>query len=266
MKNLFSCYLIFGLISLGLLSCSNEEDVINSTSVKSVEHFTLHAKYKGKKYTVPCVIENDTVIKFLDVEFNELYQNEIALLPDLAILANNSEYVEFYSNSKELLEENNLRILDLNGSNGNNSLTKATGDLAGRAIIWDDNNYSDRSLTIDINYDLQWTWPHLKTTYGFNDKTSSIKVWNFIPNDAIVPDPLNSSILHKGSNLRTVFIGYENDSFVGRALYCVASNSAVHADPNLKYIPCGSGDWNDRITSAVFRIALYNVFTPHPSL
>lgn len=86
MKNLFSCYLIFGLISLGYYLVVMKKMLLTLQVLKAWNILLYTLSIKGKKYTVPCVIENDTVIKFLDVEFNELYQNEIALLPDLAIL------------------------------------------------------------------------------------------------------------------------------------------------------------------------------------
>jgi hypothetical protein len=74
--------------------------------------------------------------------------------------------------------------------------------------------------------------PNLKT-YGFNDKISSIKVIG---------------------NYST-FIGFENDTYSGRSLVVrnptnlVQYPSDTGSIPNLKKVACGSGNWNDRISS-----------------
>lgn len=50
---------------------------------------------------------------------------------------------------------------------------------AGRAILYDDTDFKDRTVVIDIDYDTQWAIPNLKDYDSFNDKTSAIRVFNF---------------------------------------------------------------------------------------
>lgn len=141
------------------------------------------------------------------------------------------------------------------------------GPILGRAIMYDDKDYRDRSIVLDINESLMMTIPNLKDYAGFNDKTSSIRVFNFLdPNTYYKPHVVSSgtpSTLplpgYLGSRLRTCLISYEDSNYRGKVLYCIADYSstadiskpetATHQDRRLKNL-----GWNDKISSVVFRI------------
>ena len=185
--------------------------------------------------------------------------------------------LEYYHSDKELERENGIfnfndKIVE------NNFLTKASVEMpepkAGRAILYDDTDFKDRTVVIDIDYDIHWNIPNLKDYDNFNDKTSAIRVYNFLePNTWYRPGYAVPGYSVKGSDLRTCLIGYEDSNYGGKRLYCVASytsgqdlddpSTASHQDNSLKYL-----GWNDKISSVVFRIIGVNLIdsgevTPH---
>lgn len=121
--------------------------------------------------------------------------------------------------------------------------------------LYDDRNFKDTQL---ISYaTTAWACfvPRLKD-YGFNDKASSIKVYNKMKKDGSYTMHYikqgeeylgQQQRTYKGSELRPVLTCYHNSDFSGTAIYCVAplsGSSDVHMDYNLKSI-----GWNDRISS-----------------
>lgn len=270
MKKFFYSILSLSL-AMGLFSCSNDDDLgtIDKpyTDSSSNEPFTLIAEYKDKQYTLRCTMQNDSLV-FLDEDFSKLYNEEIMLLPDLARLvfkdSEGADVIKFYANSQELETKNGIsyfndEALYIDTDEAEIS-TKLAGPLVGRCILYDDTNFKDRTVTFEID---QHTFPrvsHLKPYAGFNDKTSAIRVYNFLnPNEYYRPfyAEINSSV--RGSSLRTCFIGHEHDNFRGKKLYCVAESSFTqgpvlpqnnhHEDYKLKRL-----GWNDKITSTEFRI------------
>lgn len=284
---------VLGFIFLGCMSsCSKDDDdpvAIEKPydkeegygkAVTKASSFSLVIKFEGETYNVPCALENDSLI-YLDEDFNALYRAKISQISELAALSYKDEQgnnvLEYYHSGKELEEENgifnfNEKIVE------NNILTKAPLPMpepkAGRAILYDDTNFKDRTVVIDIDYDIQYAIPNLKDYDSFNDKTSAIRVFNFLqPNSWYSPSYAVSGYSVKGSNLRTCLIGYEDSNYGGRKLYCIASytngqnlndpSTASHQDSSLKYL-----GWNDKISSVVFRIITVDLinsgeFTPH---
>lgn len=293
MKRLFLTLLsCLGFMLLGFMSsCSkDDEDPIAfekpydkeegyGKAVTKAGSFSLIIKFEGETYNVPCTLENDSLI-YLDEDFNALYKATISQIPELAALSYKDEQgnnvLEYYHSDKELEEKNGIfnfndKIIE------NNILTKAAMPMiepkAGRAILYDDTDFKDRTVVIDIDYDFQFSNPNLKDSDEFNDKTSAIRVFNFLqPTSWYSPSYLPGYSV-KGSNLRTCLIGYEDSNYEGRKLYCIASytndqnlndpSTASHQDSSLKYL-----GWNDKISSVVFRIITVDLinsggFTPH---
>lgn len=263
MNKLGSLFLIL-CGSLYLFSCSKDE--MKGDLALNSEFRTLNVIYKGVKYNVPCEFFNEKdSFAFFNEEFRDIYLNEISKLSNLAVFPfhdeNGIEWIEYFDNEQHLLKDCGMQLLDETATEKIILETKAA-TTAGRVILWDDNGYHDTSITIDIPYDLNFSCVHLKPNYGFNDKCSALKVWNYIPNDYQI---WVGNFLYTGHELRTVLISYEDDNYKGGVLYCVADNSNVHADTNLKNIPFkGSKTWNDRITSIKFLIAHRDTYQSHP--
>lgn len=99
---------------------------------------------------------------------------------------------------------------------------------------------------------------NLKAYAKFNDKTSSIRVFNFLQNEKLYA-PFDNNQPFYGKELRTCLISSEDSEFNGKVLYCISggfagintpeSLSMYHQDWDLKKI-----GWNDKISSVVFRI------------
>lgn len=269
LKNLF----IMSLFAVTVTACSEgyQSEVLVEESIDLSEYeeiFTQNIKYNGLVYRVLCGIKNDSLV-YLDKTFNDLYVNEIALNEHLAMLAvcsdNGEDMIEFYDNASELEDAHNMEYFNTDSVNEIGSRA-IEGPIVGRAILYDDKNYKDRSIVLDINKDLFIAIPNLKDYAGFNDKTSSIRVFNFLlPNGSYTPHIEKPWMLDKpispmkGSKLRTCLISYEDSNYGGKVLYCVAEYSsdadinkpetATHQDHRLRSL-----GWNDKISSVVFRI------------
>lgn len=267
--------LFFASLSAAVFaSCSEDsqplnlvEDTIDLSEYE--ETFIQNIKYKGVVYRVLCGVKNDS-LEYLDKTFNRLYVNEIALKENLATLAlcsdDGNDMIEFYDTASELEDAHEMEYFSADSISeiGSRALV---GPILGRAIMYDDKDYRDRSIVLDINESLMMTIPNLKDYAGFNDKTSSIRVFNFLdPNTYYKPHVVSSgtpSTLplpgYLGSRLRTCLISYEDSNYRGKVLYCIADYSstadiskpetATHQDRRLKNL-----GWNDKISSVVFRI------------
>lgn len=269
LKRFRSAYL---LLSLMTVACSQE--VVNeSLSEKSEsDEEELIVKYNGKTYTTQVVYEGDSVI-YLNQEYADIYENEIKTATDLAIYLHKDEsgrdIVEYYNSEEDLQESVNISIIEnMPVENISTTLTRGSntlyeipidGKILGEALMFDDKGYSDRRVKLKVTEKLYQFIPHLKAFANFNDKTSSIKVYNYMsPNGKYNGDrwqptggvPGNDYIL--GKDLRTCLLGYQNINYKGDVLYCVSNESGdpnPHEDYDLKKI-----GWNDKISSVEFKI------------
>lgn len=121
--------------------------------------------------------------------------------------------------------------------------------VLGIAELYDDRNFKDTKLICYLTCGLSAVFPKL-STIGFNDKASSIKVYNEMKPSieyAITYQNLPNKVIRKGNTLRPVLACFHNTGFSGAVIYCIApptGSSDIHADYNLKTI-----GWNDRISS-----------------
>ena len=264
------------LIVAGLLcACSNETDSLSESNVanESQEIFEQTIKFAGNTYHVSCTMQNDSLI-YLDEDFNSLYRNEISKIPELTAFVYKDEtgndIIEYYTSVQELMTQKKISYYNANEIEINVPTREFVmpQPKAGRAILYDDTGFKDRTVILDADYDQYPSILNLKAYAGFNDKTSAIRVFNFLepnttykPSYAVPPIPGTSygTLGVKGSRLRTCLIGYEDSELKGKKLFCVATYSsgqdlnrpetASHQDYKLKNI-----GWNDKISSCVFRI------------
>jgi len=274
---------------LSLMACNNADEPQFSSLTELNSQETFVAVYKGKSYIVGVKELNDTVI-YQNDSFDKIYRENLSKNSHLAMLAYKNVYgqdiVEYFDKEEDLCREYSInRLMSENDTtNGNQNSSPGPrrivdyiqipdgSTLIGRAILYDDVNYCDRTLTIDMSPIWQVKIPKLKDSmYKFNDKTSSIRVFNFmnpsqnysilcgLPGDA-------HSVTVSGGNLRTCLVSFEDTGFHGRVLYCFSSYSnpaasydpttASHQDWNLKRI-----GWNDKISAVVldiFQTAAFN--------
>lgn len=273
--------LLGGLSFLSMLyACSNDVDALSEQNANDAQEvFEQTIKYGGNTYQVLCKMENDSLI-YLDKEFNSLYMNEISRIPDLATFVYKNErgndIIEYYTSEKELIKQRNISYFNIQEINEkmNSRVLDMPNPDAGRAILYDDTDFKDRTVILDMDCDQYPCVVNLKDYANFNDKTSAIRVFNFLePGKFYRPSYADVMSSVDGSQLRTCFIGYEDSGFQGKILYCVATYSktqnlndpstASHQDYKLKNI-----GWNDKISSCIFRIIHVDLInkgevTPH---
>jgi hypothetical protein len=245
MKNL-NLFLFFSVFFLGILSCNNDAVDLVEIQTDQVE-FTLSATYKGVQYEVPGKLDEHGNPVYLSKEFNDLYQNTLSKFPNLVTMVTDNNVVEYFESLKEVFSEEGLKILDqMNETNINDVTTRYFGGV-GYVQVWDDSNYTDRSLPFPVGLLTFITITQLRDYENFNDKISSLKIWNYVnsPTD-IITDPWGNSRF--AANLRVTFVGYEHDNYKGNVLLCLGAptynSNPAHEDPKL-----GNIGWNDKITA-----------------
>lgn len=254
-----------------LLGCSSdkEPDIRDShEDFMKVSHMIV--KFNGNTYETDVKTIGDSVI-YLNHEYAEIYSSQISNNPEIATLVHADDsgiyYVEYYSSEKELLQK--YEFLHIENSDFSAPQTKGdkiidlmptinTSPILARAELYDDKQFDDTRLFAYATTTWQNSVAKL-SQYGFNDKTSSIKVFNLMdPNrsygiQAVNPDTgaiIFPTTFHSGYVLRPVLKCYHNSNFSGAKIYCIALRSGQngeHADYNLKNI-----GWNDRISSIEF--------------
>lgn len=247
------------MMALVLTSCSNEDE-LEILQLDKPEFVTIKVKYKDKTYEVPCKYENDSLM-YLDEEFNNIYKNEISKIPEVAALLskdeNGNDVISYYSDYKELEISNGFDILQ-----ADSSVVSRVGTgmqpTAGRVILYDDTNFKDRTVVLDLDLRGYYYIRYLLEGYKFNDKTSAIRVFNFLRPGEYYSCAFGTLCAY-GRELRVCMIGYEHSFHEGKRLYCVAEyvpgqdinkpNTASHQDYKLRSI-----GWNDKLSSVELKI------------
>ncbi|MCM1518778.1 MAG: hypothetical protein NC117_09070 [Pseudoflavonifractor sp.] len=216
----FVCAVI-SMMALVLTSCSSEDLLPDETEQKVVnnDEFSMIVRYKGNIYNVPCILENDSLI-YLDESFNELYNKEISNNPNLAIYAtkdeNGNDVISYYEDVKTLENDLNVEYMSEDSNYG----SRTSRSYVGRAILYDDRGYADRNVILDLYSDARITIFSLKEYASFNDKTSSIEVYNYMEPGTTyyIGDVVNGGRYFRGSELRACLISYEDTYFKGKVL------------------------------------------------
>lgn len=272
------------LTTMFLCACSNDELPDSLMSEKDIMenatengNFVLNITYNGQSYSVNCSNDSEGNLVFLDDDFKNLYENEISHLPNLVTLVKDENTIEYYSSDKEMLKSLDYTLLPEEATKEVINKTRVGyTSIAGRATLWDDNGYRDRSITFDITYHKFFFWPSLKHYNNFNDKTSALKVWSYIPqNDSVsidkaliedqykylsIPsyDPdLPGDTKYSTNDLRVVFLGYHNSDYGGAAFCVIPENTGVPAE----YSNLDHYGWGDKISSVTFRLAKKGLYT-----
>lgn len=269
--------MILALLPL-LFSCSSDvatEDIPDAeVEAATGEVFNLNIIYDGKEYVVPCTLDKDDNLVYLDEEFKNLYDREISKFKELVTYEREDGKLVYYPSEEVMMKQLGYTFVDEDAivlmKNGVKTRVSASA-IAGRAQLWDDTGYSDRSIKLETTYNTFCSLPSLKHYNNFNDKTSALKVWSYIPqNDsvmlsrALVEEKLNEmpalefapDKMYSTNDLRVVFLGYHNSNYDAAALCCIPENTGVaHEHSNLKKI-----GWNDKISSVVLRIAVKGVY------
>lgn len=264
----------FSLLSLCIIfamqSCSSDQEptIPESQEVEPASISHMVVKFEGKTYETEVVTFGDSVA-YLNKEYAELYRNRISKLKEPATIFSEDEdgtiHVEYFLSEADLLSDHKIIKLEKR-SIDNHLYTRSDtilpplpdGYILARAELFDDRKFEDRVLFSFAATIKSTAIPNLKEL-GFNDKASSIKVFNLMT-------PSQSYLLwytdvktnttkwdrKNGSGIRPVLSCYHNSNFGGAVLYCIApptGSGQVHEDRNLKKI-----GWNDRISSIAWAL------------
>lgn len=257
-------------IILAMQSCSSDQEPTFPNSTDSeIELSHMVITYNGKTYDTDVITIGDSV-EYLNEEYNRLYQSEISKTENLVIAMSNDEsgvcHIDYYSSEKQLLEkykfisiaDAKIENLDTHTRGGVINLWPTNppgGKTLAIAELYDDRNFSDTELIVYAAERWGTTIPKLKDL-GFNDKASSIKVFNRMDRNTLYT--INSSGLvswvnpkdtYSGAHLRPILKSYENSNYDQKKgiLYCIGTETGSandHMDYNLRSI-----GWNDKISS-----------------
>ena len=268
-------------------SCSSDLEPmvseINKTDT-SVSHLVV--KIGDHFYETDVVSQGDTV-KYLNEEYEMVYRTQIAPNPDIAAVFTSDEsgnsYIEYFISESQLLEQYEfLQPEDMieampeavsRGGTINLFPDNRPSIVLAHAELYDDKNFDDTRLLTYVTTTWMNSVARLKDL-GFNDKTSSIKVFNQMRPDyeytiSSYEHPETNTGLHrcthKGSDLRPVLKCYQDSDYKGSVIYCIASptgSSIDHTDTDLKKI-----GWNDKISAITWFVAYdFSVFEGDPPL
>lgn len=263
MKKFFA--LISFCILIAMQSCSSEEDLMfneSNSSDASLSHLVI--KFENQIYETDVITIGDSV-KYLNEEYEEVYRSKIVNIPNIAAVVSTNEsgtsFVEYFYSEKNLLDKYNFIQLENKSEQMTGKSTRSgvidmmvpnnTSPILAVAELYDDRNFKDTKLISYATASWATGIPKLKDL-GFNDKTSSIKVFNKMsPNSSYTIQYTNVGLPHQktysGSGIRPVLTCFEDSNYSGSVIYCIASptgSSTDHIDTNLKNI-----GWNDKVSA-----------------
>ncbi len=243
-KNKFLHGLLLAGSILGLASCSNE-DVPDQTSEDNLspQEF-LNITYNGKEYlNVPTAYDENGDFVFLDEDFSKIYDNELKELTTLSINLIDDKNIEMFCSLETNLTNHGIdysKIPD-ESTPSTRTVTSSEQNYIGTADLYDDKKFKDRHIPLGISEAIHPVYVANLKTYGFNDKCSSLKLWNHLPKDS-------SKILNMGSyslsyaEASLIFIGYDDHDYSDRTYTAFADASEQKEYKELK-------NFNDKMSS-----------------
>lgn len=243
MKKFFA--LISFCILIAMQSCSSEEDLMfneSNSSDASLSHLVI--KFENQIYETDVITIGDSV-KYLNEEYEEVYRSKIVNIPNIVAVVSTNEsgtsFVEYFYSEKNLLDKYNFIQLENKSEQMTGKSTRSgvidmmvpnnTSPILAVAELYDDRNFKDTKLISYATASWATGIPKLKDL-GFNDKTSSIKVFNKMsPNSSYTIQYTNVGLPHQktysGSGIRPVLTCFEDSNYSGSVIYCIASPTGI---------------------------------------
>ncbi|MBD5263350.1 MAG: hypothetical protein HDS39_04685 [Bacteroides sp.] len=246
------------IASAALCSCSNEETPFSDgENMESIPQDVLNITYNGKTYyNVLATYDENGDFIFHDDELSKIYESELKNLEGLSIHAIDDNNIEIFNTLEDNLQSNGIDIslLPTNANALTRTEVSSEQNFLGVVEIFDDKDFGDRHYPFGILDPLYpYHMSNLKNYNNFNDKCSSLKLTNYLPND-------QTKILNMGSYTLTyaeatlVFIGYEDKNY-GKKSYVVLANAGEHKE--LKELK----GFNDKMSSFKLMFAISGTYT-----
>lgn len=241
------------MLAVLFTACGNEEEVAVDTNAVTPQEF-LNITYDGHTYyNVPVGEDAEGNIQFLDTEFSVVYNSLLANNTHWSVFASDEKNITFYDDAQTNMQANDINLLD--DANDVSSVlrvqgTRATANVLATLDLYDDKNYKDRHKEAQLTDSIhEVKVPNLKKSpWKFNDKCSSLKITNNIPNDATITFNLNG-FDRPCSDIDAVFIGYDDTNYSDRTFVCVAHPGSESPHASLP-------GFNDKLSSFKFLFAL----------
>ena len=257
-------------------SCSSDQEpmYLDPTSQESeISHMVV--KFDGRTYETDVKTVGDSVV-YLNEEYAEVYRTKIVDNSEIATMISSDEagtiYVVYYDSEEDLRKHNNMISIVCESGEMRSEIASTRGvnfaptnAIIATAELYRNTGFGGKCITGTANTSVSTAIPNLGDM-GFNDKASSIKLFNKMdPNlyytikytDVLDNNTIKQDIF-KGSAMLPVLICYRNVGYEGKALYCVgnpAGSATDHMDSNLKKL-----GFNDIISSFEFVIINRNAF------
>lgn len=229
---------------LGLVSCSNEEVPGQTSKENLAPQEFLNITYNGKKYlNVPTAYDENGDFVFLDEEFSDIYERELKELTTLSINLIDDKNIEMFSSLETNLTNHRFDYPKLSDESASitRTIVSPEENFIGTATLYDDKKFKDRNLELGIQKaDHPVHIDNLKNN-GFNDKCSSLKLWNRLPKD-------ESKFLDMGTYFLSyaeaslIFIGYDDHDYSDRTYTAYADPTEQKEYKELK-------NFNDKMSS-----------------
>ena len=249
MRKFFSAgtALLIGLFAVGVSSCSNDDMParVNENTAKLAPEEYLTISYNGKKYAnVPTAYDENGDFVFLDTEFSEIYNKELKNCVSMSVNLIGDNTIEIYKSLEENLTSKEISTQHLAEQSAQitRAVVNPTLPYIGEADLYDDKKFHDRNFNFRI-LPSETSIEHgdLNNPYKFNDKCSSLKVTNKLPED-------DSQVFYFGSytlkftEVSLVFIGYDDKWYSDRTFTVIANANVVREYKELK-------NFNDKMSS-----------------
>lgn len=250
--------IVTGMFSVALLAtaCNGEEDTIPPTrgevsTEDAVEY--LNITYQGETYlNVPTTYDENGDFIFHDEVFSSVYEKELLNDSDWSISISGSNDIEFFPSLDSNLKAQGLKV-DLSGKFTEAvfamAKTRAGYDDLASVTLYDDKNFKDRHYPFALN-DSVTSIEVAKlggSPYNFNDKCSSIRMVNNLPDDPSQTLKLGY-FSYPCTQIDAVFIGYDDSGFSDRTITCVAPTASQKEWASLP-------GFNDKLSSFKFFFA-----------
>lgn len=242
-------------IAAVMSSCSNEVETIveqqdKATRAEATELLTV--TYNGVTYqNVPTSYDENGDFVFLDSKFAPIYEKELANEENLSINIKSADEIEFFKNLKANLESNgydyNESEKEMSQGNANISTLDVGYEKLARVELFENKNYGKLKLTYELTSQTISVAERRLHYQNFNDKCSSVKVYNNIPNDSTKTIQLGD-YEYICSNVDAVFIGYEDKDYS-------KSSITFYANPGTDAYIGDLGKFNDKMSSFKFFFA-----------
>lgn len=248
---------LMSCIAMLFAACSDTENLESqmkeqnaSTRADVPEMLTIH--YNGNTYeNVPTTYDENGDFVFHDKVFAPIYNRELANDSALSINVKSETEICLYKSLRENIEScgyNYDEIFNLVNFDNDTNITRGIGyeNLAILEICDDENYGAPSQLHYLTATKLSVEDRRLKYS-GFNDKCSSLRITNNMPNDSTQMFQLGDYAC-PCSKVEAVFFGFEDKDFAKKTIIYIASAGTQRLAPKLP-------GFNDKLSSFRFLFA-----------